>query len=195
MNHRPRGGKREWKTVTDREARGRNCEESITCSEKSNGKSFKGLTSHPTTHSSPPSNSTSFSLISGLAPQGTEGIGSDNKEPESYTRLPAHTNVCMHTCVHTHTHVQAHSPGLQDAQMHTDFLSHNFKDHKGGREQGSMNLNPPLFSPIFLLMFAFCFPRSVSLFALPLLPLPPRQVRAWTGQVSVTATSLQRLLT
>lgn len=51
--------------------------------------------------------------------------------------------------------------------MHTDFLSHNFKDHKGGREQGSMNLNPPLFSPIFLLMFAFCFPRSVSLFALP----------------------------
>lgn len=104
MNHRPRGGKREWKTVTDREARGRNCEESKQCSEKSNGTSFKGLTVHPTTRSSPPSNSTSFPLISGLAPQGTEGTGSDNKEPESYTRLPAHTHVCMHTCVHTHMH-------------------------------------------------------------------------------------------
>ena len=103
MNHRHRAGKREWKTVTDKEAGTGNCEESRICSEKSYGKSFKGLTVHPTTRSSPPSNSSSFSLISGLAPQGTEGTGSDKKEPESFTRLPAHAHACMHTCVHTHT--------------------------------------------------------------------------------------------
>ena len=86
-----------------REAGRRNCEESKTCSEKCNGKCFKGLAVHPTTCSSPSSNSTSFSLISGLAPQGTEGTGSDKKEPESFTRLPAHTPACIHTCAHTRT--------------------------------------------------------------------------------------------
>ena len=87
---------------SDREAGRGNCEESRICSEKSYGKSFKGLTVHPTTRSSPSSNSTSFSLISGLAPQRTEGTGSDKKEPESFTRLPAHAHACMHTCAHTH---------------------------------------------------------------------------------------------
>lgn len=172
MNHQHRGVKREWKTVTDREARRGNCEESRICSEKSYGKSFKGLTVHPTTRSSPSSNSTSFSLISGLAPQRTEETGSDKKEPESFTRLPAHAHACMHTCAHTHTHAQAHFPGLQGAQMHTDSLSNSFKDHKGGREQGSMDLNSPLLFPIFLLMSAFCFPACLPLPCLSFLFLP-----------------------
>lgn len=122
MNHRPRGAKREWKTVTDREAGGRNCEESKTCSEKSNGKSFKGLTVYPTTRSSPSSNSTSFSLISGLAPQGTEGTGSDNKEPESYTRLPVHTHTCTNTLQgcrtpkYTQTFCQTASKTIKEAE-------------------------------------------------------------------------------
>ena len=111
----------------------------------------------------------------------------------SLSHLPGSQHTHMRACtrVCTHTHAQAHSPGLQGAQVHTGFLSNSFKDHKGGREQGCMDLNSPLLFPTFLLMSAFCFPACVSPFALPLLPLPPRQVRARTGQVSVTSASWQ----
>lgn len=64
-------------------------------------KVLKGLLSIPPPAPHPPSNSTSFSLISGLAPQGQRGQVQTSKEPESFTRPPAHTPACIHTCAHT----------------------------------------------------------------------------------------------
>lgn len=71
------------------------------------------------------------------------GLRSGPKIREQGDRA-GHQDPCTHT--HTHTHP---CPGRQGTQVHADFLLHSFKDHEGGRGQGSSGLNSPCFSPFY----------------------------------------------